>query len=328
MSLRIHSVLIIIIVMMLAIMSIPCSAETAIQEEQTSRYDLSNEEYQFDIRLQTGYISGTAHEIVYAGTWVDNYLSELIWKIDKLYMAGLGASVQQKWLAFHADVWFKAADGEGTMDDYDWLFNGPGWSDWSHHEDTSISNSFILDLNFELMIPRLSTDNFVTSVILGYKHETYEWQARGGSYIYSTNPGWRDAIGTFPAGQLGITYSQAYYTPYIGFGLRGRIGKFEIGGRVTGTTFAQVEAQDNHHLRGMYTKACIEKGDMYSLGLTGGYHFTDHMALNISYLKTKYNTLRGDSTYIWSNGTAITFMEAEGADLETDMLSIVLSYYF
>jgi plasminogen activator len=301
---------------------------TTIQKEQTSRYNLSNEKFQYDIRVQTGYMTGTANEIVYADSDSDNLLSQLIWEIDELFMVGFGASVQHKWFAFHADAWFKATDGEGTMDDYDWLSGGPGWSHWSHHEDTTVSEAWIIDLNCELMIPQLSTGSFVTSAIIGYKYENYEWQARGGSYIYSSNPGWRDLIGTIPAGQLSITYSQTWGAPYIGFGLRGSFGKFELSGRAIGTTYAKVNTHDTHHLRGMNTVAEMNDGKMYSLGLTGGYHFTGHLALNISYLKTQYDTLRGDSTYTGSDGTSTTFSNNGGADLETDMISLALSYSF
>jgi plasminogen activator len=325
----IHSVLATIMVLIMhSLMSIPCSAETAIQKEQTSRYNLSNEEFQYDIRVQTGYMTGTANEIVYAGSDSDNLLSQLIWEIDELFMVGFGASVQQKWIAFHADAWFKAADGEGTMDDYDWIFGGPGWSDWSHHEDTTISEAWIIDLNLEFMIPQLSTDSFVTSAIVGYKYENYEWQARGGSYIYSSNPGWRDLTGTFPAGALGITYSQTWDAPYIGFDLRGSIGKFELSGRAIGTTYAKVDTHDTHHFRSLNVVAEGDHGDMYSLGLTGGYHFTDHLALNTSYLYTSYETIRRDSTYTYADGTSTTFSNNGGADLETDLISISLSYSF
>ena len=299
-----------------------------IRKDTNDIYNLQDETYKLSFRLQTGYLTGTANELVYAGSYSDELLSKLIWEIDELYMTGFGASIQKEWVAIHADAWFKATDGEGTMDDYDWIFGGPGWSDWSHHDDTIVSESYFVDLNCEFMIPKLSTNSFVTSAILGFKHEHYEWQARGGSYIYSSNPGWRDNIGTFTPGQLGITYSQTYDTPYIGIGMRGSLGRFEFNGRLIGTIFAYVEAKDTHHLRNMNTVAKMDKGEMYSVDITGGYHFTDHWVLEVSYAYTKYNTVRDDSTYHYANGSTITWIELEGADLETNMVSIVLSYSF
>jgi len=158
----------------------------AVYKDKQNVYDLDNEAFQTSLRVQTGYLTGTAHEIVYAGSYSENFNSRLTWEIEELYMAGLGFSVQKEWVILHVDAWLKVVEGNGKMDDYDWMSTGPEWTDWSHHDDTSTTEAGMHDMNFEFIIPQLSHNNFLLSVFLGYKYETFKWEARGGTYIYSS----------------------------------------------------------------------------------------------------------------------------------------------
>lgn len=301
-----------------------------IQKDRQGSYLFDDDKITATGRIQTGYLTGTANEIVYDGSNSDGLLSKLIWEIDEQFMFGFGASIQQEWVVLHADAWLKATEGDGTMDDYDWLAASDDWSDWSHHDDTELTKASIYDINAEFLIPQISGDKFAFSGFLGYKRENFKWVSRGGSYIYTSNPGvtWRDDIGNFTPGELAISYEQTYYTPYFGIGARGSLGKFEFSGRFIASFWAKVEALDTHHMRGLKTTADMNDGEMIAYDIAAAYNFNDAFALVTTFSYTKYETMRANSFYDYDVGTDFTYVNGEGADLEMSMLSIALVYKF
>ena len=301
-----------------------------VQKDSQNVYNLDDQTFKTSLRLGLGHLTGTANEIVYRGSFSENYLSKLIWKIDEQYMAGLGFSLQKQWVAIHGDAWLGLTEGDGTMDDYDWIMEGPSWSDWSRHNDTSVTEAQIYDINCEFLIPKLSRDHFAVSVFLGYKYETFKWEARGGSYIYSVTE-YRDTVGEFTPGMLGVSYEQTYKTPYLGLGFRGSYKNFEFSGRFIGSTLAVGAAKDLHHLRNLQVFGRTTDGDMYSFDISANYTFLKHFTLEFSYNYTSYDTMKGNSTYsevVDSEISSIEYVDAKGMDLETSMISLSLIYSF
>lgn len=58
----------------------------------------------------------------------------------------------------------------------------------------------------------------------------YSFTAKGGSYIYSSEGGFRDETGAFPDGERAIGYKQHFKMPYIGLTGNYRYDSFEFGG--------------------------------------------------------------------------------------------------
>ncbi|PHR29948.1 MAG: hypothetical protein COA36_03620, partial [Desulfotalea sp.] len=84
----------------------------------------------FTLGVGAGYLTGESTEIVYWPELNNHKASELTWNIDNLYMIGVSGVLEVgSRLSFNFDGWFKATDGEGSMDDYDWLTPG---ADWTH----------------------------------------------------------------------------------------------------------------------------------------------------------------------------------------------------
>ena len=299
----------------------------SIQKDDDGLYSINNGDINWSFRLQSGYLTGTATEIVYQTSSSNALLSELTWEIDELYMAGFGVSFQRKWVALHFDLWIDAVDGDGTMDDYDWMVSGQDWTDWSHHEDTIISDAQMYDLNAEFIIPKLSGNKFIFSGFLGYKKESFQWESRGGSYIYTTVT-FRDTVGNFIDGQKAITYKQTFSTPYLGIGLRGSIGKFELAARVIGSRWAEFDGRDHHHMRYLSIHTKMDDGDMLSGDIELSYNFTKHLSLALAYSYTKYDTMRDSATYSYLGGPVFTYENGQGADLETSLLSLAFVYSF
>jgi len=272
------------------------------------------------VRLQTGYLTGEAHEYVYWPEY-DHTASELIWKIDSIEMQGAGISVRPlRWLVINYEHWFNIDKGSGTMDDYDWLVRGmDDWTDWSHHENTDVAKGTIQDINVEMTPFRVGPLSF--SGLVGYKRENWEWKAYGGSYIYS-GYGFRDDKGKWPDKELGISYEQTFNVPYIGISVNGDFGGFNVKTRLIGSPFVNGEAVDNHHQRNLVTYDDFSNGSLIIHDIAGAYSFTEHLALQMALSYTKYGTMKGDSCWYYNDtGTVKNLEDFAGADLETIMLS-------
>lgn len=70
-------------------------AQQILKDEKHS-YVLDSEKIHISTRVQAGHLSGTANEIVYAGSFSNDLLSKLIWEIDNLNMAGIGVTIQKE----------------------------------------------------------------------------------------------------------------------------------------------------------------------------------------------------------------------------------------
>jgi plasminogen activator len=302
--------------------------------DQTSEVEMQGGGVTFSVRAQIGHISGEANEWVYDGGYV---LSQLIWEIESLTMIGVGATVElNKWFTLQGDLWGMAADGSGTMDDYDWMVPGTDWTHWSHHEDVDVTQGRIVDLSVEVF-PFRGLDDHPVSVcgVLGHRMENYEWEARGGSYVYSDS-GFRDSSGSFTDGELGITYEQKLHVTYVGVVASYQWENFDFGFRLIGSPFVYGDADDRHHMRDLEMHASLENGDMYSVGLSLSYHLSEffkdrQIVLSGSVVYTEYDTITADSTYTWNDEgstTESTYNDAEGSDLETTMASLALSVTF
>ncbi len=286
----------------------------------------------YSVRVQAGHLSGEANEWVYNDD--GSVLSQLIWEINSLVMVGIGATVElNKWFSLHGDYWTLVSPGEGTMDDYDWMVSGSDWSDWSHSDDVDVSEGSILDFSIELS-PFRSFDDRPYSIrgILGHRVETFEWEERGGTYLYSES-GFRDSSGSFTAGELGISYEQTFQMTYFGVAASYQWENFDFGCRVIGSPFVFGSADDQHHLRDFETHAELENGSMFSVALSGAYdlsRFFDgrQVVFSGAVNYTQYDTITADTTYSWADGSDTTYEDSEGADLETIMASTALTLTF
>ena len=309
------------------------SEASEIITEKETEFISSGKNHEISARIHTGYLRGEANEYVYLDDYI---LSQLIWKIDNLYMAGGGISFKpEEIFGFNADLWLKASEGSGEMDDYDWLLYGADWTHWSHHDDTIVTKGAIFDISAEYFPPFLDRDIFRIRSFIGYKFTSFEWEARGGSYIYSSTDSvtgevvaFRDKTGEFNDGEPGITYRQTYNIPYAGIGINSTIGRLILDARVSGSLMVFGKAVDHHHLRDLVTYAYFYWGQMFSSDLSAGCKLSEHYSLNGTFSYSVYGNLRGNSEYNYSDGSTVNYEDLEGADLETVMFSITVQYNF
>lgn len=282
----------------------------------------------FSVSAGAGYLTGESKEIVYWPSFGNHKASELTWEIDSLFMVGIGAQLKvRNWLSVNFDGWFKAFDGEGTMDDYDWMVVGQDWSDWSHHEETDVTEGSIIDLNAEFAFFR--TESVAFNAIVGYKRDEFGWEAYDGDFVYSSAGTARDITGSIPNEILGIGYEQTFTSLYFGMGLAANFTKFELAGRIIYSPLVNGEATDNHYLRNLVTYDEIDDGDMIAFDISGNYHINNHLSVLMAYSYQKYDTTQGDSEWHFQDeGLIILYPDGAGMAQTSSLFSISMQYTF
>ena len=305
------------------IQATPATAQD--QASGTTTINVQQNVVQVTGHMGLGYLDGEGKEAVFDN---GHKLSELTWQLEDVYMMNLGGSIAPRpWLAFNADVWFKVTEGDGAMDDYDWMVQGLHYTDWSHHDDTDLTEGIMFDLNVAYTFGQFQETTF--QGIVGYKHDTWEWEAKGGSYTYSTNYLY-DTVGAFPDGLKAITYSQTYDTPYIGVGFHSQLTNLSLFGRFVYSPFAMLESEDTHHMRNLRIDGDFDPTDLFLVNLGFGYNLTPNLSLLGGVQYQKYD--RGDGDYVYTDLTTNTSYSFPGvsasADHESYLFSITGKYSF
>jgi plasminogen activator len=285
---------------------------------------LNSDSENFSIYLHSGYMTGQGNEYVLMG---DYKLSHLIWDIDSLYLIGGGIEWKtDNYYTVTADIWLKTSDGKAMMNDYDWLLEGYEWTHWSHHDNTTVTKANIFDIYISYTPKKFRNSLIKFNTLFGYKRSNFEWEARGGSYIYSDDF-FRDTEGIFPDNELGITYEQIFNTPYTGFEIELPLGRFIFESKITGSFAVFGKAIDHHHLRDLVTTANFYWGHMIFAEAGAGFNFSKRFAMKGSYSYNRYGGLRGDSKYNQS-GSITIYKDLEAADFESFLLSVSLFHSF
>ncbi len=281
---------------------------------------------EFSVRAGLGVFTGELNEYVYAPELSMHRLSGLTWDVNSLVMGRLGASMRYKdWLTLTADSWWKLFDGDGTLNDYDWLAIGADWTHWSE-SDADVSSASIIDLSADMEFFR--RNNYTLSGILGFKRDHFEMVASGGDFIYSTR-GFRDSRGSFPH-VPGVTYEQTMTSPYIGLGFSAVFSSnIGLSGRAIYSPFVEGEATDHHHLRNLVVEDEVSGGDMFALDLSMDWAFQQNLAWNVSTGYQRYHTTTGDATYFFNDtGEVLEYGNGIGMSQEMLQVSSSLTYSF
>ncbi len=330
-----QSTLRVIIATLLSMFVSLCSIHTTQASDKTNASDL--QETKADIinddvakvsaHLSTGFLTGKANELVFRPAGSNNKLSHLTWTLKNVFMIGGGIAVQPSdWLKIKGDLFVKASEGSNDMDDYDWLYSTDDWSHWSHHEDVKLTKGNIFDINAELTF--YQHEQATLSAIIGFRHDNWEWEARGGEFTYSRDS-FRDTSGTFTPGELGITYEQTFDVPYIGIGFQADLDALNLSGRLIGSFLSTASDKDHHHLRNLYYEREYDLGTMVGFDIAGAYKFTDHLALTAKFTFNKYFETDGDMIITnLTTGNKTLIRDNSGIDNQTNLFFISLVYTF
>lgn len=310
-----------------SLLSAPAYAALPGENSETSM-QIQQDAVTVSAHIGAGYLSGEANELVY-DPYSGRKVSELQWDLDSVYMLNMGASLAPlPWLTLSADFWINLNKGNGSMDDYDYLASGyGGYSHWSHHGDTDLTNGFMFDINAAFTLYRAGATRF--SGLVGYKYDNWEWESFGGSYIYSTNYLF-DTVGRFPAGEKVITYNQWFHVPYVGVAFESTVGRMFFKGRVVVSPFVTAEDEDTHHLRNLRFENDFDTSSMFGIDFGMGYAITSNLALTAAFKYQKYEEAKGDTIITDLNTGARQYIpgDAAGVDHSSSMVSVGLEYRF
>ncbi len=292
--------------------------------------------------LGLGLLKGRSGEYVYDadGSYLGvagHKVSELDWMLDNVPMAGVGFTVSMsEQTRFSLGYWLNAADGDGTMDDYDWLYIGYDWTDWSHHSDTTVRKAELFDVNGEYTFSKESKrrEKSSWSGVFGYRRDFFEWQARGGYGIYSSAPpNYRDLFVIF-ADVPGITYQQTFTTPYLGLqyrtSSRSRGGGYRTRFGMYYSAWAEGEDVDIHHLRDLRFEEKGNGGEWYKFEIEMVFDISRNITYSLGYSTQTYEEIKASTTVtdLTSGATAFYPGDAAGLSHKSELLTMSLQYRF
>lgn len=243
-----------------------------------------------ELSLGMGLLNGRSQEKVYDR---GEKLSELNWDIKQVPTLHLGLTHHPRdWLSLDVRGWTKMGGGKSHMTDYDWRYGrSAGWSDYSNHPDTRLKNAW--QGEFSATAWALKREDLALGVMAGYQRSQFDWEARGGSYIYSYS-GLRDEVGSFQKGAKGISYRQTYATPFLGLaGLYSRQG-WTLEGRYKYSQWVKPTDFDTHHMRNTtFDGKHGNRGRMQSLALALSYNFNPQLSVKAGIDHQVYSEAKG-----------------------------------
>lgn len=286
---------------------------------------LAAKELPYALEIETSMLNGEANELVYNND--GSKLSELIWGLDDVKLVGIGGKYTfSDNLKFKANLYMNYQEGSSSIDDYDWLYTGMEWTHWSNSP-TKINDVLKYDFNFIFnFIPLEFGSVFFT---VGYKEDTYNWDAYGGTYIYSDtdNGGFRDQIGTF-SNTLLLSYKQNFKTPYIGLGVAWEEDFFSFNALLKYSNMVEAIDEDMHHARDLYFEDFFEEGEFIGLKINGSFGLGSNIYLGAFFEFEKYLLNKGWTRTTNTNTGAVSVSGDGSAGIENESSTIGISLQY
>lgn len=276
-----------------------------------------------------GYMTDSAREMVY-DTPSGDRISQLNWRIQNaLVLRGTATLHLTDWLSASLGGWTKI-DSNNLMDDYDWLVPPyTQWSDHSHHPDTQLNKANQGDLSLAARL--YNEDGWSLSATAGYQWTGIKWSAYGGHYVYSVF-GFRDFIGDFTPGELGITYSQTFKTPYLGVaGTYDLDEDWQFSAALRGSPWVVAASDIDHHvLRELIFHDTSNKSRMIAVSAGAAYNINARAQIGATVEYQAYTLGKGPTRMLdQTTGTEYLFSgDASGISNSTLTAMLNITYRF
>ena len=305
----------------------------------------ASERGEFELRVATALLNGQSGEYVSdpygIHTGIPGYkLSELQWQLDNVLMLGVGVSYRANGrLSLNVDYWMLDIDippldidrdGDGVMDDYDWLIEGMDWTHWSHHDNTTVTDATKFDLNADFTLHSDTAAGYAVNAKVGYRQDRFGWGSVGGYGIY-TDTTFRDTPVLFPDIPV-ITYEQTYRTPYLGLSLSaagvGEGKRISLDASVRYSRWVRGDDVDVHILRDLRFETGGSGGSWREYGVSLSYLLDERLTLSLAYADQEYGETRGN-TFVTDLLTGVMSMvpgETGSLDHHSRQISLGLRY--
>ena len=224
-------------------------------------------------QLSLGLLNGEANEYVYDyETWDGSrrQLSRLDWDLKSVAMGGFNGSVRLlNKLTLNGGAWVALTEGNGEMDDYDWLDTGS--TDWTHYSlsDVDVTSGSIFDLNVAWDL--VEWEGLTARICAGYKQDEWKWEDHGVYLLYPEN----GYVPEYLFGENMINYKQRFQIPYLGASADWARGNFTVAGRLMWSPAVAADDWDEHVARSLHFHETFDGGDLLGLGLEARYDFTE-----------------------------------------------------
>lgn len=278
-------------------------------------------------------VGGEARELVYAGAAQsgvpsDYKISELVWDIESLTMAGGTVALQLgEKMRVNAGAWININEGDGGMEDYDWTNPRISW-DYRSESEVDIEAAYSIDVNASLALFEMGP--FMVSGLLGYKHDFWEWSDFGGTYVYSTDPNngaapyvFRGYPGSF-GGENGIDYEQTFDVPYFGAQVVTAGARMRASAYLLYSPRVKAEDKDHHIMRNAYFREEFDGGDYIAAGVDITADLTDRFFLSGSIDAQVIPEITGDM-YAKEGPDGEESKIPDGAGIENSVVAVALS---
>lgn len=243
-----------------------------------------------------GMMNINAREYVWDGGHKE---SQLDWESHgvTIYSATLGADLPYDFkFKTTVDLGF---GGNGHMTDYDWVAplyaddTKDGWSDRSLHPDTDLKH--YVSVTAEIGKDLFTRDNATLGIDGGFKYSDVKWDAKGGSYIYSSSAP-RDTIGSFDAGEQVINYRQKIPSIYLGVDGSTTFERLTLTGGIKGGLTFGIQDIDNHLERTLRFNDDMQAAPMMMVDVGVDYRLTGMVSLYASGTFEQVFKARGDTS--------------------------------
>jgi outer membrane protease len=283
-----------------------------------------------ELNLGVGLLSGQSQEKVFDVDDGGKKISQLNWDIKQVPTLHLGLAYHPlDWLSLDVRGWTRIGAGNSHMKDFDWLGEeGDDWTDYSNHPDTRLKTAW--QAEFAATVWALKRDDLALGLMAGYQRTQFDWESRGGSYVYSVD-GYRDQSGTFSRGEKGISYQQTYETPYLGLVGLYHYQNWSLESRYKYSQWVKAREFDTHHMRDLtFAGNHGNTGRMHSLALALSYRVTPQLAVKAGIDHQVYGEAKG-STVIKHAPSGKRFYDggdASGQSNKTTLTTLALAYQF
>jgi plasminogen activator len=307
------------------------SAGGAPPAETASPPDESSIDWTFAPRISVaagiGYMTDSAREMVY-DTPSGDRVSQLNWKIQNaLVLRGTATLHVTDWLSASLGGWTKI-DSNNLMDDYDWLVPPyTQWSDHSHHTDTQLNKANQGDLSLAARL--YNEDGWALSATAGYQWTGFKWSAYGGHYVYSIF-GFRDAVGDFTPGELGITYSQTFKAPYIGVsGTYNLDDDWQFSAALRGSPWVLAASDIDHHvLRDLIFHDKSNKSRMIAVSAGAAYNIDARAQIGATVEYQAYTLGKGSTRMLDQTTGIVSVFSGDASGIGNSTLTAMLNIVY
>lgn len=275
----------------------------------------------FSFGASTSIFNSKSHETIYIPAGYANAgrkISELTWEAKDVNLIGINLGYKHNSVDFYISYKKNISNGNGVMDDLDWVDNNPDTlTHWSHHDNTDVTNVSILDLGLK---KRFELEYISPWLGIGYRQDKQTYKAYDGYGNYEGIPV------TFSG--LGITFEQKYEGPYVNLGADYNYRDFTLDFSLKYSPIMNAEFTDRHHFRSFTSATSFDKTSMLNFNFGFGYNIDINQIIIISYESTEYKYIRGDRTRTYDDGTVYYWSDSSALDSTNSLINIFYKYKF